>query len=97
MAAIALAVDSASLLLGEAAGPHRQKLIRNAILESPDVEAIRELLTRYLGPETLLVASRVSVRDTMSVIELERLADEVEHAIQAAIPEVHEFFLDPTS
>jgi cation diffusion facilitator family transporter len=95
--AIALAVDSAGLLLGEAAGPYRQNLIRDAILENPDVEAIRELLTMYVGPEMLLVASRVAVRDTMSVTELERLADRIERAIQAAIPEVHEFFLDPTA
>ncbi len=95
--AVALAADSVGLLLGEAAGPYRQRLIREAILECSDVEAIRELLTMYVGPEMLLVASRVSVRDSMSVPELERLADEVERSVQAAIPEVREFFLDPTA
>jgi cation diffusion facilitator family transporter len=95
--AIALAFDSAGLLLGEAAGPYRQNLIREAILENSDVEAIRELLTMYVGPDMLLVASRVTVRDTMSVTELERLADEIERAVQTAIPEVREFFLDPTA
>jgi cation diffusion facilitator family transporter len=95
--AAALAIDSAGLLLGEAAGPQRQRIIREAILASPDVEAIRELLTMYVGPEMLLVASRVSVRDTMTVSELEKLADEIERAVQSAIPEVREFFLDPTA
>jgi divalent metal cation (Fe/Co/Zn/Cd) transporter len=51
----------------------------------------------YVGPDMLLVASRVTVRDTMSVTELERLADEIERAVQTAIPEVREFFLDPTA
>jgi cation diffusion facilitator family transporter len=95
--AVALALDSAGLLLGESAGPYRQGLIRDAILGSDDVEAIRELLTMYVGPEVLLVASRVAVRDTMSVAELERLADDIERRVQQAIPEVREFFLDPTS
>jgi cation diffusion facilitator family transporter len=95
--ATALAIDSAGLLLGEAAGPYRQRIIREAILASPDVEAIRGLLTMYVGPEMLLVASRVSVRDTMTVAELEKLADEIERAVQSAIPEVGEFFLDPTA
>jgi cation diffusion facilitator family transporter len=93
--AIALAFDSAGLLLGEAAGPYRQNLIREAILENSDVEAIRELLTMYVGPDMLLVASRVTVRDTMSVTELERLADEIERAVQTAIPEVREFSSTP--
>jgi divalent metal cation (Fe/Co/Zn/Cd) transporter len=95
--ATALAIDSAGLLLGEAAGPHRQRIIREAILASPDVEGIRELLTMCVGPEMLLVASRVSVRDTITVAELEKLADEIERAVQSAIPEVREFFLDPTA
>ncbi len=95
--AVALALDSAGLLLGESAGPYRQALIRDAILGNDDVEAIRELLTMYVGPDMLLVASRVAVRDSMSVAELERLADEIEARVQRAIPEVHEFFLDPTA
>jgi cation diffusion facilitator family transporter len=95
--AVALALDSAGLLLGESAGPYRQGLIRDAILGNDDVEAIRELLTMYVGPEVLVVASRVAVRDTMSVAELERLADDIERRVQQAIPEVREFFLDPTS
>jgi cation diffusion facilitator family transporter len=95
--AIALAIDSAGLLLGESAGPYRQGLIRDAILGNDDVEAIRELLTMYVGPDMLLVASRVAVRDSMSVVELERLSDEIERRVQEAIPEVREFFLDPTA
>ena len=94
--AVALALDSAGLLLGESAGPYRQGLIRDAILGNEDVEAIRELLTMYVGPDMLLVASRVAVRDTMSVVELERLSDDIERRVQEAIPEVREFFLDPT-
>ena len=95
--ATALAIDSAGLLLGESAGPYRQGLIRDAILGNDDVEAIRELLTMYVGPDMLLVASRVAVRDSMSVVELERLSDEIERRVQEAIPEVREFFLDPTA
>ena len=95
--AVALALDSAGLLLGESAGPYRQGLIRDAILCSDDVEAIRELLTMYVGPDMLLVASRVAVRDSLSVVELERLSDEIERRVQEAIPEVREFFLDPTA
>jgi divalent metal cation (Fe/Co/Zn/Cd) transporter len=37
------------------------------------------------------------VRDTITVAELEKLADEIERAVQSAIPEVREFFLDPTA
>jgi cation diffusion facilitator family transporter len=95
--AVALGIDSAGLLLGESAGPYRQGLIRDAILGAKDVEAIRELLTMYVGPDMLLVASRVAVRDSMSVVELERLSDEIERRVQEAIPEVREFFLDPTA
>jgi cation diffusion facilitator family transporter len=95
--AVALGIDSAGLLLGESAGLYRQGLIRDAILGAKDVEAIRELLTMYVGPDMLLVASRVSVRDSMSVVELERLSDEIERRVQEAIPEVREFFLDPTA
>jgi divalent metal cation (Fe/Co/Zn/Cd) transporter len=50
-----------------------------------------------LGPTDVLVAARVDVDDNLKGGDLERIADDVEHRIREAYPEVRHVFLDPTS
>jgi divalent metal cation (Fe/Co/Zn/Cd) transporter len=53
-------------------------------------------MTMRLGPDELLLATRVDVEPETSGDDLELVADEVERRVQASYPEVRHVFVDPT-
>jgi cation diffusion facilitator family transporter len=55
--AIKLGMDSRDLLIGRAADPEVQKLIREEIESRPGVDALLELRTMHMGPDSLIVAA----------------------------------------
>ena len=58
--AVKLGIDSRDLLIGRAAHPDEQRLIREEIeAEYRGLSALIELLTMHLGPDHLLIAARV--------------------------------------
>ncbi|MEX2031630.1 MAG: cation diffusion facilitator family transporter, partial [Dehalococcoidia bacterium] len=59
--AVVLAIEMKSLLIGEAAAPEEQTVIRTAIETSPEVDRLIHLRTEHLGPEDLLVAVKVDL------------------------------------
>ena len=94
--AIRLGRNTKALLLGEAARPEEREAIRDAIAGHDGIDGVMELLTMAVGPDSLLVAARVDLADGMSPDDVERLADDVERRVRAAVPSVKFFFLDPT-
>jgi cation diffusion facilitator family transporter len=93
--AIRLGRNTKGLLLGEAARPEDREKIRRAIERHDGIERVIELLTMVLGPESLLVAARVDLADGMTTDEVERMADEIDRQVRAAVRSVTHFFLDP--
>ena len=94
--AFALGQQSKHALLGEALSQTIQDDIRRIITESPGVDSVVEVLTMRLGPDEVIVAARVDLDDTATVDQLEQAADEVEHRLREAHPELKHVFLDPT-
>ncbi len=94
--AVALGRDVKGLLLGEAARPEQRRALRQAMLREPGVRDVLELLTIYLGPESLLVAARLDLEDGISAGEVERVSSRIERELRAAVPEVDQVFLDAT-
>ncbi len=84
------------LLIGAAARPDQRERLREVIESHPDVDALLELLTMYLGPHSLLVAARVDLRDGLDSSEVERVADELEAKLREAVPDVEQVFIDAT-
>ena len=95
--AVALGAQSKRNLIGEAMPRQARDGLTDVINQSPGVDVVVELLTMRLGPNEVLVAARVDVDDAVTGEDLEQIADEVEHRIQAAYPEVRHVFLDPTT
>ena len=95
--AILLARDTKGLLLGEAAHPHELEGIRRVIEEHDGVAELLEVLTMAVGPDALLVAARVDMREGLSESDVEEAAEEIDRALREAVPAVREVFLDPTS
>ena len=95
MVAITLLRTNASLIVGEAPPIRLRAGIRAEIESLPDVKRVLEVMTMYLGPNSLLVAARVDFEE-QSVAGLARAADEVERRLVARYPVITHVFLDPT-
>jgi cation diffusion facilitator family transporter len=94
--AYTLGRDTKHLLIGEGARPEQHERLRQVIARHPEVEAVLELLTMYIGPTTMLVAVRLDLRDDLTAGEVEQLSNQVDHELREADPDVSQVFLDAT-
>ena len=95
LVAIALAIETKSLLLGEAAGPEAVEKIERAITGTSGVERIIHMKTLHLGPEEILVAAKIGVSATTGAADLTETIDRAEVAIREAEPMVTALYLEP--
>lgn len=96
LVALRLGRDSKGLLLGVGADPEERETIRASIAAHGEIRDVTELLTMYLGPESLLVTARVDLRDDLDADDIEALADRIDRDLREAVPGVTEVFIDPT-
>jgi cation diffusion facilitator family transporter len=94
--AVRLGADSRELLIGRAADEAQQRLIRTEIEATPGVDALVELLTMHLGPESLIVGARIDLDDGLSASDAEALADRIDSRLAQMLPVSPHVFLDPT-
>jgi cation diffusion facilitator family transporter len=90
-----LAIETKSLLLGEAAGVDAQERIRAAIEGSEGIESVIHMKTMHLGPDELLVAVKVAVTGSDSAADVARAIDTAEVAIREAEPTARVIYLEP--
>jgi cation diffusion facilitator family transporter len=93
--AIVLAMETKSLLLGEAASTEDQRAIEQAITDGEDVERIIHLRTMHLGPEELLVAAKVGIPRDTTAEGIAQSIDAVERRIRAAVPIARVIYIEP--
>ncbi|HEY2948166.1 MAG TPA: cation diffusion facilitator family transporter [Micromonosporaceae bacterium] len=93
--AVILAIETKSLLLGEAATPEANAAIERAITAGPEIERIIHMRTLHLGPEELLVAAKIAVRHDETADNVARTIDAVEERIRAAVPIARVIYLEP--
>jgi cation diffusion facilitator family transporter len=94
--AFQLGRDTKGLLIGEAAPQAERRRLRETIERHPEVVSVLELLTMYVGPESLLVTARVDLDDGLDAGRVEELATKIERELRDAVPTVRQVFLDPT-
>jgi cation diffusion facilitator family transporter len=92
--AILLAVETKSLLIGEAATPAERDAICSVIEGSPEVRRVIHLRTEHLGPDDLLVAAKIDFV-TGSVTELARAIDAVEARLRERVPKARLVYFEP--
>jgi divalent metal cation (Fe/Co/Zn/Cd) transporter len=73
-----------------------QQLIREEIESRPGVDALLELRTMHMGPDSLIVAARVALNDEMGADQTEDLADEIDRRLSEKLPLQLNVFIDPT-
>jgi cation diffusion facilitator family transporter len=93
--AIILAIETKSLLIGEGATPEHAKAIEAAITAGPEAERIIHMKTLHLGPDELLVAAKVGVRQTDDAAEIAAGINAIESRIREAVPIARVIYLEP--
>ncbi|MEU2945010.1 cation diffusion facilitator family transporter [Nocardiopsis alba] len=93
--AVVLAVEMKSLLIGESATEENIRLIRAAILDCVDIDAIIHMRTMHLGPDELLVAVKVAVDAEDDARRVTAAIDEAERRIRAAVPIAEVIYIEP--
>ncbi|HZA30393.1 MAG TPA: cation transporter, partial [Propionibacteriaceae bacterium] len=95
LVAVALAIETKSLLLGEAASLEAVSRIEHAINGTPGVEQLIHMKTLHLGPEEVLVAAKIGVSQSASAGEVAETIDRAEVNIREAEPMVTALYLEP--
>lgn len=93
--AAVLATEMKSLLLGEAATPEQVERIEAEIAAAPEVTRIIHVLTQHLGPEELLVATKVEFDRSLSVRQLASAINECEARVRSAVPIAKRIYIEP--
>ncbi|MER5740272.1 MULTISPECIES: cation diffusion facilitator family transporter [unclassified Streptomyces] len=93
--AIVLALETKSLLLGEAAGLDDVQKIEAAVVDGESVTRLIHMRTLHLGPEELLVAAKVAVRHDETATEVAAAINAAEERIRAAVPIARVIYLEP--
>ena len=93
--AIALAIETQSLLIGESASPEVRTKIAEALAAVDGVDRLIHMKTLHLGPEEILVAAKIAVSETESAGEVAAAIDRAEVAVRAAEPMVTSLYLEP--
>ncbi|WP_197318562.1 cation diffusion facilitator family transporter [Saccharomonospora sp. NB11] len=92
--AITLIVEMKSLLIGEGASDGELEIIANE-LTSDDVERVIHIRTQYLGPDELLVAAKLGLREGLELAEVAKAIDEAESRVRAKVPAARLIYLEP--
>jgi cation diffusion facilitator family transporter len=95
LVAITLAIETKSLLLGEAASVESVHKIEQALTASPGVERVIHMKTLHLGPEEVLVAAKIGVDRGDSASAVAEIINRAEVNIRTAEPMVTALYLEP--
>ncbi len=94
--AVKLGLNSRDLLIGRAADPRDQDLIRDQIESMPGIDRLLELQTMHVGPDSLIVAARVALDDAITADQAEDLAGDIDRTLTCKLPQHLHVFIDPT-
>ena len=89
-----LAVETTSLLLGEAADPVDVDAVRGALV-GPGVASVIHLRTVHLGPDELLVAAKIEVSARDTAEQIAAAIDAAEDRVRAVVPIATLIYLEP--
>jgi cation diffusion facilitator family transporter len=93
--AVVLAVETKSMLIGEAAVAEIEKKIREALESVAEVDRVIHLRTLHIGPEDLLVAAKIAVTHDDTAAEVARGINAAEARIRQAVPAARHIYIEP--
>jgi cation diffusion facilitator family transporter len=93
-AALWLAAESRSLLVGEVADPEIVAALREIAMTDPAVMNLGEVLTMHLGPDQVLLNIDVEFRPRIPVEEVDAAVRRIEKQMQGPYPQVAHIFVE---
>jgi divalent metal cation (Fe/Co/Zn/Cd) transporter len=93
--AMILAVEMASLLVGESAAPEIVEKIRGVLGDHKEVVRVIALKTQHVGPDDIMVNAKLEFDPTLSVARLSEVVNELEIELRTAEPRARTIFLEP--
>jgi len=93
--AAVLALEMKGLLIGEAALPEQQELIERALQDDARVRSIVHLRTMHLGPDEVLLATKIEFIDTLSVQQLAQAIDDAEVRARSVDDATLRIYIEP--
>jgi cation diffusion facilitator family transporter len=94
-AAAILAVETKSLLIGEAASPEMQRKIIAALEDGPEVDRVIHMRTVHISPDSILVAAKIAVHATDSAAQVAAGINAAEKRVRRAVPIASTIYLEP--
>ena len=82
---------------GESASPELRAQALALAQGTPGVDAVTQLLSMHLGPDSILLALKVRFRRDLTVAEVEAAIDVLEARVRAEIPAMKRIFVEPDS
>ena len=94
---IILARESKGLLIGERADPILQQAMVDLATKIPGIVGVNGIVTTQLSPQTVIAALSLEFEDDLSVLQVERIVEDLENAIRKGHPQVTSLFVKPQS
>jgi cation diffusion facilitator family transporter len=94
VAAVVLAYECRSLLLGESAEPEKLAAIRQLVAQDAAVERVGMALTMYLGPEEILLNLQVEFKHDLLAADIEVSVRRIEARIREHHPDIARIFIE---
>ncbi|HTU73125.1 MAG TPA: cation diffusion facilitator family transporter [Trebonia sp.] len=94
-AAFVVGYETKSLLIGESANEEVSARIVAALEDGPEGFQMIHLRTSHIGPDSLLVAAKISVPGTLLASDLAAGINAVEDRIRQAVPIAETIYLEP--
>jgi divalent metal cation (Fe/Co/Zn/Cd) transporter len=95
LAATILAMEMKSLLIGESASTDVQRRIVAALEDGPEIVQVIHMRTVHIGPDSVLVAAKVAVRESDSAAQISAGIDTAERRVRTAVPIAKTIYLEP--
>ena len=93
--AFILGGEMKALLMGETASKEDRLALSKALRQHPQISEVVYMHTEHLGPETLLVATKVIFDPTLSAADVSRIIDEAEASMRTVVPTAKFIFIEP--
>jgi len=93
--AIVLAIEMASLLVGEAAAPEVVAKLRDVLEGHASVNSLIALRTQHVGPDDIMMNAKIEFDQTLTMARLAEVVNELEVQLREAEPKARTIFIEP--
>jgi cation diffusion facilitator family transporter len=86
--------ETHGLLIGEGATPEMRARALEVVVGTEGVEAVTQLLTLHLGPDTIVLALKVRFRRDSTLADVERITNDIEERVRCELPAMKKIFIE---